>query len=243
VNENIKIDIVIPAYNEEQILEKNVDKLISFLKDNFGYKNYKVIIVDNGSTDNTFAISQKLEKRYSKVTCLHLNQKGRGNALKKVWLESEADVVSYMDADLSTDLEAIPELVNSIIIDGYDIAVGSRLLPTSRVKRSLLRKSLSYIYNILIKNIFGFKELSDAQCGFKALNKKVIKNVLPEVKNQNWFFDTELLILAQKNGFKIKYIPINWKDRPKTRVKIMDTIFEDIAGIWNLKRLLNSQKI
>ncbi|MBL7197404.1 MAG: glycosyltransferase [Candidatus Omnitrophica bacterium] len=234
MNENIKIDIVIPVYNEEQILEKNIGKLIAFLKTNLGYRNYKVIIVDNGSIDNTFVVSQKLEKRYEEVSCLRLSQKGRGNALKKAWSGSEADVVSYMDADLSTDLEAISKLFNSIIIDGYDIAVGSRLLPTSRVKRSLLRKSLSYIYNILIKNIFGFKELSDAQCGFKALNRKVIKNILSKIKNQNWFFDTELLILARKSGFKIKYIPINWKDRPKTRVKIMDTIFEDIAGILRL---------
>ena len=183
-SDDIKIDIVIPVYNEEQILEKNIGKLIASLKVNLSYKNYKVIIADNGSIDNTFAISQKLEKRHSEVTCFYLNQKGRGNALKKAWLESEADVVSYMDADLSADLEAIPKLVNSIIIDGYDIAVGSRLLPTSRAKRSLPRKILSHTYNILIKNIFGLKQFPDAQCGFKALNRKVMKNVLPKIKNR-----------------------------------------------------------
>ncbi|RKY39759.1 MAG: glycosyltransferase family 2 protein [Candidatus Omnitrophota bacterium] len=229
-----KVEIVIPAYNEEQILEKNIDKLMAFLKDKFAYKNYKVIIVDNGSSDNTLHISQKLEKRYKKIGCIHLSRKGRGRSLKKVWLESEADVLCYMDADLSTDLKTFPELVNSIIIDGYDIAVGSRLLPTSKVDRSLLRRYLSYTYNILLKTIFRFKELPDAQCGFKALNRKVIKTILPKVKNQNWFFDTELLILAQKSGLKIKYIPVNWKDRPKSRVKIVDTIFEDIAGILRL---------
>jgi glycosyltransferase involved in cell wall biosynthesis len=207
---------------------------MAFLKTNFIYKNYNVIIVDNGSVDKTFDVARELEKRHNEITCLHLSRKGRGAALKEAWSRSEADIVSYMDADLSTGLESIPQLINSIIIDGYDIAVGSRLLSTSKVKRSFMRKVISYIYNISIKNILGLKQPPDAQCGFKALCKRVVDEIVPKIKNQNWFFDTELLVLAEKKGFKIRYIPINWTERLKTKVRIGKAIFEDIAGILRL---------
>lgn len=234
MKENLKIDIVIPVYNEEEILEENIDKLVVFLRKNLIYENYKIIIVDNGSTDKSFTIAQQLQKKYNEIVCLHLDHKGRGGALKKAWLESRAEIVSYMDADLSTDLKAFSQLIDSLVKEGYDIVVGSRLLPTSRVKRSLLRKILSQIYNVLIKNIFDFKQLPDTQCGFKALSKKVVDEIVPRVKNQNWFFDTELLILAERMGFKIKYIPIDWKERSKTKVRLLETIFENIASILKL---------
>ena len=233
-NNDIKIDIVIPAYNEERILEKNITRLIAFLKAGFTYKNFKVIIADNGSVDNTFGIAQRLAKRYGEVTCLHLSKKGRGGALRKAWLESDADIVSYMDADLSADLEALPELINSITTGGYDIAVGSRLLPASRTNRSRLRRFLSYAYNLVIKDIFCLEQLPDAQCGFKALRKTVIDKIVPKIRNQNWFFDSELLIHGVKKGYKIKYLPVNWEERLKTKVKIWKTIFEDIFGILRL---------
>lgn len=232
---SIKIDIVIPVYNEEEILENNIDKLIAFLKLNFiYYKNCKVIIADNGSTDNTRGIAEKLGKKYNKLWYVHLSQKGRGGALKKIWLESNADIVSYMDADLSADLEAIPKLIDLITIDGYDIAVGFRGLSNSRVKRSLFRKFLSFTYNFLIKNIFGLKQYPDAQCGFKAMRKRVIDELIPKIKNKNWFFDTELLVLAEKKGYKIRYVPIKWEERLKSKVKILKVVFEDTAGILRL---------
>lgn len=232
---NLKIDIVIPAYNEEEILENNIDKLMGFLKVNFTYyKNCKVIIADNGSTDDTRGIAEKLRQKYTKLSYVYLSQKGRGSALKKVWLESDADIVSYMDADLSADLGAFPKLIDLIALDGYDITVGFRGLSNSRVKRSLFRKFLSFTYNFLIKNIFGLKQYPDAQCGFKAMRKKVIDEITSKVKNQNWFFDTELLVLAEKKGYKINYTPINWEERLKTKVKVWKTISEDILGILRL---------
>lgn len=234
-SEEIKIGIAIPVYNEEEILEKNINRLIDFLKNNFTYKNFKIIILDNGSVDNTWDIAQKLMRKYPEVSCIHLTQKGRGGALKKAWLESDADIVSYMDADLSADLEAFPKLIDLITLDGYDIAVGSRLLPHSKVKRTPLREFISFAYNTLIKNIFHLKQFPDAQCGFKALRKKVIAEVVPEIKNKNWFFDTELLVLAEKNGFKINYTPINWDERLKSRVRLWHSILEHILGILRLK--------
>ncbi len=230
-----KIDIVIPAYNEEEILENNIDKLMGFLRLNFNYyKDCKVIIADNSSTDNTLVIAEKLVKKYDKLFYVHLNQKGRGSALKKIWLESNADIVSYMDADLSADLEDFPKLIDLITTDGYDIAVGFRGLLNSKVKRPLLRKFLSCAYNLLIKSVFNFRQYPDAQCGFKAMRKKVIEGMALKIKNQNWFFDTELLILAHKKGYKIKYMPIAWKERLKTKVMIWKTIFEDISGILRI---------
>lgn len=232
---NLKIDIVIPAYNEAEILENNIDKLIAFLKLNFiYYKNCKVIIADNGSTDNTRGIAEKLGQKYNKLSYIHLSQKGRGGALKKMWLESNADIVSYMDADLSADLEAFPKFIDSIVTGEYDIAVGFRGFLNSKVKRPLLRKFLSCAYNFLIKNIFNLKQYPDAQCGFKAIHKRVVVEIIPKIKNQNWFFDTELLILAHKKGYKIRYVPIKWKERLKSKVKIWKVVFEDVAGILRL---------
>jgi len=237
---NLKIEIVIPAYNEAEILENNVDKLIGFLKVNFNYyKNCKVIIADNGSIDNTWNIAKKLEKKYSEVRCLHLNQKGRGRALRKAWLESQADIVSYMDADLSADLAAFPKLIDLITTGGCDIAVGFRGLSNSRIKRTLLRKFLSCAYNFLIKSVFNLRQYPDAQCGFKAMRKKAIDEIIPKIKNQNWFFDSELLILAEKKGYKINYLPIKWEERLKSKVKICRAVFEDITGI--LRLLLKSE--
>lgn len=232
---NLKIDIVIPAYNEAEILENNIDKLVGFLKLNFNYyKNCKVVIADNGSTDNTRGIAEKLVKKYDKLSYVHLSQKGRGGALKKIWLESNADIVSYMDADLSADLGAFPELIDLITTGGYDIAVGFRGLLNSKVKRPLLRKFLSCAYNFLVKSVFNLRQYPDAQCGFKAMRKKAMDEIIPKIKNQNWFFDTELLVLAHKKGCKIKYMPIAWEERLKTKVMIWKTIFEDISGILRI---------
>jgi glycosyltransferase involved in cell wall biosynthesis len=235
----IKIDIVVPAYNEERLLEAGIDKLVTFLRTDFTYKNYNIIIVNNGSTDKTFDIMQRLQRKYKEVTCLNLNQKGRGLALKTAWLASKADILSYMDADLSTGLEATPDLIDSIVNGGYDLAVGSRFLSDSKVKRRFTRTVLSYAYNLCIKMLCGIRQLPDLQCGFKAINKKVANRIVPKIKNKNWFFDTELLILAQESGFRIKYIPINWIERLESKVKILCAICESIIGIFRL--LIRSQ--
>lgn len=233
-NNSVKVDIVIPAYNEERLLEASIDKLVAFLRADFAYKDYKVIIVNNGSTDKTLDIAQRLQEKYREIACLNLSQKGRGFALKTAWMSSRADILSYMDADLSTALEATSNLFNSIICTEYDLAVGSRFLPSSKVRRRFFRMVLSYIYNSCIKIIWGIEQIPDVQCGFKAVNRKVAEKIVPRIKNENWFFDTELLVLARGEGFKVKYIPINWIERMESKVKILSTICECISGILRL---------
>lgn len=228
------VDIVIPVYNEEQILEKNIDVLMDFLAASLVDGNYKVIIVDNGSKDKTRDIAIKLAKRYNNLAHLFLKQKGRGGALREAWLNSKADIVGYMDADLSTDLRAFPRMIDSIIKDGYDLAVGSRLLSGSQVKRSRLRTYISCSYNMLLRPLFNIRLFSDVQCGCKFLSRHAVNELISEIKNDNWFFDTELLILAEANGFKVKDIPVAWKERIASKVSIFEAIHEDITGIFRL---------
>ena len=171
-----------------------------------------------------------MSNKYTGVTCVHIPQKGRGRALRQVWLESTADVVSYMDEDLSTDLSHFLQLVKAVE-GGAHIAIGSRLAKGSKVKRSLMREIISRCYSTLIRMMF-FTPFRDAQCGFKALSRDTVKSIVPLVENNNWFFDSELLIIAAKRGFQIKEIPVHWEDDPDSRVRIMATAWEDMKGLY-----------
>lgn len=226
------VDVVIPVYNEEHVLAQSVDTLRQFLKNNLSHR-YTVVIADNASTDRTWEIAQALSKEHSDVVALHLDQKGRGRALRKAWLESAADIVSYMDVDLSTDLAAFPHLIQAIE-EGNGIAIGSRLLKGSSVKRSLKRELTSRSYNFIIKVMFRTR-FSDAQCGFKALSGKAAQELVPLIQDQEWFFDTELLILAEKKGYRIREIPVAWIEDPDTRVAIASTVSEDLKGLLRLR--------
>jgi glycosyltransferase involved in cell wall biosynthesis len=226
------VDVVIPVYNEEHVLAQSVNTLRQFMKDNLSH-SYTVVIADNASTDRTWEIAQALAKEHSDVAALHLDQKGRGRALRKAWLESAADIVSYMDVDLSTDLAAFPPLIQAIE-EGNGIAIGSRLLKGSSVKRSLKRELTSRSYNLIIKSMFRTR-FSDAQCGFKALSGKAAQELVPLIQDQEWFFDTELLILAGKKGYRIREIPVAWIEDPDTRVAIASTVFEDLKGLMRLR--------
>ena len=238
-----KILIVLPTYNEEKILEKNTLKILKFCQKNLKDYNWQILIADNGSTDQTSKIAEKLSKNYEKISFFHLPEKGRGGALKKAWSEYEADIYTYMDIDLATELNALPLLIEAIDKKGYDLAIGSRLKKESKVERSLKREITSRVYNFLLKILFK-PSFSDAQCGFKAISKKVAQEILPKVKNNHWFFDTELLILAEKSGFKIKEIPVEWVEKRtagrKSTVKILATIWEDIKGMVELRRRLKN---
>lgn len=225
-------DVVIPVYNEERQLRDSILKLRNFLKDNLKIP-WRIVIADNGSTDGTLKLAQELGKEFPDVQSVHIEQKGRGRALRRVWLESQSDIVSYMDVDLSTDLSAFPPLIGAII-EGNDIALGSRLSSGARVKRSLKREIASRIYNIIIKIIHQTR-FSDAQCGFKAMSRKAAGELLPLVKDNEWFFDTELLILAEKMGYRIKEIPVKWIEDQDSTVKIMNTAYKDIRGLLRLK--------
>jgi glycosyltransferase involved in cell wall biosynthesis len=226
------IDIVVPVYNEEQALPRNILILTDFLKSNV-INPWQIIIADNASTDKTRSVSEMLCERFSGVNYLYLPQKGRGRALKSAWMESTADIVSYMDVDLSTDLVHFPQLINSLET-GSHIAIGSRLSKESKVTRSFRREFISRTYNLMIKSMF-FTGFPDAQCGFKAMTRETAQSLIPKIKNNNWFFDTELLIIAAKGGFQISSLPVKWDDDPSSTVNITGTATEDIKGLLRLR--------
>jgi glycosyltransferase involved in cell wall biosynthesis len=215
------VDIVIPVYNGEKELKNSIKTIISFLrKINFPYK-WKIIISDNVSTDNTPKIAKVLSKEYKNVEYLFIPKKGRGIALRTAWMKSKAEIVSFMDVDLSVELEAFPRMVSKIA-EGSDICIGSRFLKESKVKRSLKREIFSRSYNFLLKLLFQNK-FTDAQCGFKAFNTEAVKRILPFVNDDEWFFDTELLVLAERKKYKISEIPFTWTEGKSTTVKLIKT--------------------
>lgn len=228
------VDIVIPVLNEENALPKCVSYLSDFLKEHLPYP-YRILIADNGSLDQTPVIAETLSQQYKDVHWTRLDIKGRGRALRAAWLGSDADILSYMDVDLSTNLAAFPSLVQAIGGEGYDVAIGSRLMRGSVVrKRSFKREVTSRSYNMIIKAIF-FTRFSDAQCGFKAISRDAAQFLIPKIQDQAWFFDSELLILAEKVGLHIKEIPVEWTDDPDSRVRVMRTAVEDLKGLARLR--------
>jgi glycosyltransferase involved in cell wall biosynthesis len=229
-----RVDAVIPVYNEAHVLEKSIATLSDFLTDNLPY-DWRIVIADNASTDETLAMAESIGHANPRVNVLYLDQKGRGRALKAAWLGSEAEVLSYMDVDLSTDISAYPILVRAIAERGYDVATGSRLKRRSQTTRGLKREVISRTYNAMIKLAFGTR-FSDAQCGFKAVSRKAARELLPRIENNEWFFDTELLINAEKRGYRVADIPVRWVDDPDSRVNIRKTVMEDLQGLWRLKR-------
>ena len=226
------VDIVVPVYNEEVTLPGSIQRLTEFLAGNLA-NPWRVIIADNASTDGTRAVSEALCRRLSNVHYFYLPQKGRGRALRATWLDSKADIVSYMDVDLSTDLGHFPPLVEALE-SGYHLAIGSRLSRESRVTRAFKREFISRSYNLLIKSLF-FTPFPDAQCGFKALTRPAAQAIIPSIENNNWFFDTELLIIAAKRGYRIKSVPVKWDDDPTSTVNITGTAMEDIKGLLRLR--------
>ena len=226
------VDVVVPVYNEEKALAESISVLHDFLSKSLT-RPWKIVIADNGSLDGTLSVAEDLIRHYSNVKVVHLELKGRGRALRKTWLESDADIVSYMDVDLSTRLDAFPKLLNALD-EGFDVAVGSRLMAGSKVKRSLKREITSRGYKILIKVMFcaGF---TDAQCGFKAVKRAVAQELIPLIQDQAWFFDTELLPLAGIKGYRIKDVPVEWIEDQDTRVAIVNTAWEDIKGLLRVR--------
>jgi glycosyltransferase involved in cell wall biosynthesis len=226
------VDVVIPVLNEAHVLERSVRALHSYLSDHLGH-TWRIVVADNGSTDGTFEIARKLEGLGS-VSADHIPEAGRGRALSRAWLASEADVVSYMDVDLSTDLEAFPKLVSAIVDEGYDLASGTRLGPGAETTRSLRREVLSRGFVFLINLGFGTR-LRDTQCGFKAASRECARKLLPLVQDTGWFWDTELLLLAAKGGWRIKFIPVRWVEDPDSRVKVISTVTKDLRGLVRMR--------
>lgn len=227
------LDIVLPVYNEEAELADHAATLVGYLRSNLADFSCTVTIADNASTDNTYAIANELTKKFREIKVLHLAEKGRGRAVKYAWLHTEAQVHCYMDIDLSTDLAHLPGLVRSLH-RGFDIAIGTRNSNRSRVYgRSFLRTVTSKVYIWLIKLLFWVR-FSDAQCGFKAITDRCAKELLPRVDDNAWFFDTELLILAEKLGFRIYEEAVTWIDNPGSTVRVVKTAQGDLEGLWRM---------
>ena len=229
------LDIVIPVLNEERALPQSIPVLHSRLVAGFGDFDWRIVIADNGSEDATPEVSQRLSREFPGVTPFRLEQRGRGLALRTAWLASKADIVAYMDVDLSTDLAALRPMVSAVAEQQCDIAIGSRLIKGARVERRPLKREItSRGYSALFRAMF-FTDFRDAQCGFKAISRHAVDSLVPLVENNRWFFDTELLLLAEANGFEIREIPVHWTDDPDTRVKILGTAIEDVKGLLRLR--------
>src|SRR2546421_12785011 len=231
-----QIEIVIPVFNEEKGLEAGVRRLHSYTRDRFPF-SVTITIADNASTDGTRAIASRLAGELSGVQAIHLERKGRGLALAQAWLASDSPVVAYMDVDLSTRLDALLPLVAPLLSGHSDVAIGSRLVRGARVVRGPKREVISRVYNLLLKVTLR-NRFSDAQCGFKALRADVAGALLPMVEDEGWFFDTELLVLAERNGLRIHEVPVDWVDDPDSRVDVVGTAMDDLRGIWRLSRRL-----
>lgn len=235
--EKVEVSMVFPAYNEANRLETAVEKTIQALSEIAS--SYEIIIAEDGSTDGTDKIALQLSKKYPNVKHMHSDERlGRGLALKKAFTISRGEILAFMDVDLATDIKHLKTLIESIR-EGYDIAIGSRMLPQSKVERELTRKIASKMYNLIVRVFLGSK-IWDHQCGFKAFKRDVILKILKETCATHWFWDTEILVRASRMGCKIKEIPVEWKSGKETRVHLfMDSIMmaNQLLKLWrNLKR-------
>ncbi|MFC5502871.1 glycosyltransferase [Lysinimonas soli] len=228
-SERLRLEVVVPVYNEQATLERSIRTLYDALGGLFD-EPWQITIADNASTDATSQIADRLSLELPNVAAIHLLQKGRGRALKRAWLDSDADVVAYLDEDLSTDLRALPPLVAPLLSGHSDLAIGTRLSPGSRVVRGPRREFISRSYNLLLRRYLGVT-FTDAQCGFKAMRQDVAKLVLPHVRDDGWFFDTELLVIAERAGLRIHEVPVDWIDDSDSSVDIADTAIEDLKGM------------
>jgi putative flippase GtrA len=228
------LDVVIPVYNEETDLEPCIRRLHGHLGAHFPYP-YRITVADNASTDATLRVAERLAREFPEVVVRHLDEKGRGRALRTVWSTSDAPVLAYMDVDLSTDLAALGPLVAPLISGHSDLAIGSRLARGARVVRGPKREFVSRCYNLILRGTLAAR-FSDAQCGFKAIRSDVAKRLLPHVEDTGWFFDTELLVLAQRAGLRIHEVPVDWVDDPDSSVNIIATAKDDLKGILRLSK-------
>jgi putative flippase GtrA len=220
------------VYNEGSTLEVSVRQLHGFLADNLPF-SWQIVIADNASTDRTLEIAHRLAGELDHVTAMHLPERGRGRALRAAWSAGDALVLCYMDIDLSTDLKALLPLLAPLLSGHSDLAIGTRLGRGARVTRSPKRELISRAYNAILKLALGAR-FSDAQCGFKAIRADVARELLPRVRDEEWFFDTELLVLAQREGLRIHEVPVDWVEDPDSRVAIVSTAAADLRGVARL---------
>ena len=231
----MKLLVTIPVYNEERALPVSIPVLHAFLRERMAEYDWAIEIADNASIDRTPEVALSLTGEFDRLRYLRLEQKGRGRALKRSWTAADEDICSYMDVDLSTNLESFPPMIDALARRGYDIGTGSRLMKGANTERSLKREFISRTYNIMVKAMF-FTRFSDAQCGFKAVTRQVIDTLIPRIEDNVWFFDSELLIIGEKCGYRIFDVPVKWIEDLDTRVKIVKTAVDDIKGLIRVRR-------
>jgi glycosyltransferase involved in cell wall biosynthesis len=227
------VDIVVPVHNEVSVVGESVRRLHDYLQD-FPFP-WVITVVDNASTDGTWEVASALADEHPEIRAMQLEEKGRGRALRAAWSASDADVVAYMDVDLSTGLDALLPLIAPLVSGHSDVSIGSRLAPGAAVARGPKREAISRTYNLMLRTLFA-TQIRDMQCGFKALRKPVAVALLAAVADDEWFFDTELLLLAERNGLRIHQLPVDWIDDPDSRVHVTRTARQDVRGALRLAR-------
>ncbi len=226
------VEVVVPVFNEQGALPASIRRLHEMLSEELPF-SWRILIANNASTDETNRIAAALAADLPGVELLELGAKGRGRALRAAWMGSDAQVLVYMDVDLSTDLRALLPLVAPLVSGHSDLAIGTRLARGSQVVRGPKRELISRSYNALLHVGLGAR-FSDAQCGFKAIRADVARRLVPRIADEAWFFDTELLVLAQREGLRIHEVPVDWVDDPDSRVEIVRTALEDLRGVARL---------
>jgi len=234
------LDVVVPVHDEELGLEDCVRRLAGHLA-TFPFR-CRITVADNASTDGTARVAAALAAELPDVRYVRMEAKGRGRALKQVWSTSDAQVLAYMDVDLSTDLAALLPLVAGLLSGHSDVAIGSRLARGSHVVRGAKREIISRCYNLILHGTLRVR-FTDAQCGFKAIRADVAAEILPLVEDTGWFFDTEVLVLAERSGLRIQEIPVDWVDDPDSSVDIVATALADLRGIRRLAGAIASGRL
>jgi glycosyltransferase involved in cell wall biosynthesis len=228
------VEVAVPVHNEEQILETSIVRLRKYLDDSFPFQA-TIRIVDNASTDATGLIATRMAETLDGVSVLRLEEKGKGRAIRAAWSTSTAQIVAYMDVDLSTDLGGLLPLVAPLLSGHSDVSIGTRFAQGARVLRGARRELVSRGYNLILRAVLR-NQFSDATCGFKAARRESAQLLLPLVKDEEWFFDTELLISAERSGFRIHEVPVDWIDDADSRVNIRNVAHDDLRGIARLMR-------
>ena len=226
------VDITIPVLNEEGSLVSTLTTLAAHLDTQCPY-DWRITVADNGSTDQTFELATTFAASNPRTRVIRLEEHGRGRALKLAWSTSTADIVAYMDVDLSTGLESLRPLLDPVVDGRCEVSIGSRLAPGAEIARTLQREVISRTYNIIARAFLHYG-IVDAQCGFKAIRASLARDLLPKIEDNGWFFDTELLALAYRTGARINEVPVRWIEDHDSRVKIVNTATDDLKGIWRL---------
>ena len=223
------LDVTVPVYNEAHVLRTSIERLHAFLSGDLPW-TWRITIADNASTDGTRDVARALAEELPSIRLVELDRKGRGLALRTAWESSDAEIVAYMDVDLSTGLNALQPMVAAIRSGHSEVGIGSRLAPGAMVARGPRREFISRAYNRLLRVVF-LNRFRDAQCGFKAIRTDVARQLLPLVQDNAWFFDTELLLVAEHNGLRVFEVPVDWVDDPDSRVHVVSTAKEDLKGV------------